>query len=37
MRVLGYTADSDEAALRGAGAEIIHSFDELPALLGLDV
>lgn len=37
MRVLGYTADSDEAALRDAGAEILHSLDDLPALLGLDV
>jgi beta-phosphoglucomutase-like phosphatase (HAD superfamily) len=37
MRVLGYAADSDDATLRGAGAEIIHSLDELPALLRLDV
>jgi HAD superfamily hydrolase (TIGR01509 family) len=37
MRVLGYAADSDEAALRAAGAEIVHSLDEVPALLGLDV
>jgi HAD superfamily hydrolase (TIGR01509 family) len=36
MPVLGYAADSDEAALRGAGAEIIHSLDDVPALLGLD-
>jgi HAD superfamily hydrolase (TIGR01509 family) len=36
MRAIGYAADSDEAALRRAGAEIIHSLDELPALLGLD-
>ncbi len=36
MRVFGYAADSDESALRGAGAEIIHSLYELPSLLGLD-
>jgi HAD superfamily hydrolase (TIGR01509 family) len=35
MRVLGYAADSDEQALRGAGAEVFRSLDELPALLGL--
>jgi HAD superfamily hydrolase (TIGR01509 family) len=35
MRALGYAADSDEAALRAAGAEILHSLDELPGLLGL--
>jgi HAD superfamily hydrolase (TIGR01509 family) len=35
MRVLGYAADSDEAALRLAGAEIVHSLDEVPGLLGL--
>jgi HAD superfamily hydrolase (TIGR01509 family) len=35
MRVLGYAADSDEQALRAAGAEIVHSLDEAPALLGL--
>ena len=35
MRVLGYVADSDEAALRQAGAEIFRSLGELPALLGL--
>jgi beta-phosphoglucomutase-like phosphatase (HAD superfamily) len=35
MRVVGYTADSDEAALRRAGAEIVHSLGELPDLLGL--
>ena len=35
MRVVGYTADSDEAALRRAGAEIVHSLDEVPGLLGL--
>ncbi len=37
MRVFGLTADSDEAALRHAGAEIVHSLDQLPALLGLPV
>lgn len=37
MRVLGYAADSDEQALREAGAtEILRSLDELPRLLGLD-
>jgi HAD superfamily hydrolase (TIGR01509 family) len=35
MRVFGYTADSDEQALRQAGAETFGSLDELPALLGL--
>jgi beta-phosphoglucomutase-like phosphatase (HAD superfamily) len=35
MRAIGYTADSDEHALRNAGAEIIHSLDDLPKLLGL--
>jgi HAD superfamily hydrolase (TIGR01509 family) len=36
MRALGYTADSDEAALRRAGAESLHSLHELPGLLGLN-
>jgi HAD superfamily hydrolase (TIGR01509 family) len=36
MRAFGYTADSDEAALRRAGAEVFAAMDELPALLGLD-
>jgi len=36
MRALGYAADSDERALADAGAEVFHSLDELPALLGLD-
>ena len=36
MRVLGYGADSDEAALRAAGAEVFGSLNELPALLRLD-
>jgi len=35
MRVIGYAADSDEAALRAAGAEIVHSLDEVPGLLGI--
>ncbi len=36
MRVIGYAADSDETALRIAGAEIIYSLDELPGAFGLD-
>jgi HAD superfamily hydrolase (TIGR01509 family) len=35
MRAVGYAADSDERALRNAGAEIICSLDGLPKLLGL--
>jgi HAD superfamily hydrolase (TIGR01509 family) len=35
MRVFGYVADSDELALREAGAEILRSLEELPPLLGL--
>jgi HAD superfamily hydrolase (TIGR01509 family) len=35
MRVLGYSADSDEAALRRAGAEIIDSLETVPERLGL--
>jgi HAD superfamily hydrolase (TIGR01509 family) len=35
MRVLGYVADSDEAALRQAGAELMPSLDQLPRLLGI--
>lgn len=36
MRTVGYAADSDEQALRDAGAaEILHSLDQLPPLLGL--
>jgi HAD superfamily hydrolase (TIGR01509 family) len=35
MWVLGYSADSDEQALRQAGAETFGSFDALPGLLGL--
>lgn len=37
MRVLGYAADSDERALRDAGAtEILRSLDQLPLLLRLN-
>jgi HAD superfamily hydrolase (TIGR01509 family) len=36
MRAIGYTADSDEEALRHAGAETIHSLSELTTLLNLD-
>ncbi len=35
MRTLGYIADSDEAAIRQAGAELLPSLDQLPRLLGL--
>jgi len=35
MRALGYAADSDEQALRRAGAEVFHSLDLLPGLLAL--
>jgi HAD superfamily hydrolase (TIGR01509 family) len=35
MRAIGYAADSDEHALRNAGAEIIGSLDGLQGLLGL--
>jgi HAD superfamily hydrolase (TIGR01509 family) len=34
MRVFGYAADSDEMTLRHAGAEILWSLEDLPALLG---
>ena len=36
MRALGYAADSDEPALRRAGAEIVHTLAELPRVLGLE-
>jgi beta-phosphoglucomutase-like phosphatase (HAD superfamily) len=37
MRTLGYAADSDERALRDAGAaEILRSMDELAGMLGLE-
>jgi HAD superfamily hydrolase (TIGR01509 family) len=35
MRVLGYAADSDEAALRAAGAEIVWSMADVPGQLGV--
>jgi HAD superfamily hydrolase (TIGR01509 family) len=36
MRAIGYAADSDETALRLAGAEIIHSLEDLAVLLAPD-
>jgi beta-phosphoglucomutase-like phosphatase (HAD superfamily) len=35
MRAVGYAADSDERALRNAGADVIRSLNGLPKLLGL--
>ena len=35
MRVFGYAADSDAAALRLAGAEVFEAMEELAGLLGL--
>ena len=35
MPALGYAGDSDEQALRDAGATVFHSLEELPAILGL--
>ncbi len=35
MRVFGYAVDSDEHALRQAGAEILDAMGELPGRLGL--
>ena len=35
MRVLGYVADSEEAALLAAGAEVFAAMTALPGLLGL--
>jgi HAD superfamily hydrolase (TIGR01509 family) len=35
MRALGYTADSDPAALRQAGAEVFEAMEELPGVLGV--
>lgn len=35
MRVLGYAADADRAALAAAGAEPFESLSQVPALLGL--
>ena len=37
MRVLGYTVDSDEEALRAAGAELLRSMSDLPGALGLEL
>lgn len=36
MRAVGFVADSDEEALRLAGAEALEAMDELPRLLGLE-
>jgi len=36
MRAIGYAADSDERALRDAGAEVIRSLEKLPELLAVD-
>ncbi len=35
MRAIGYAADSDETALRHAGAEILHTLVRLPETLGI--
>jgi beta-phosphoglucomutase-like phosphatase (HAD superfamily) len=35
MRVLGFSADSDAAALRDAGAEVFDSLAQVPGLLGI--
>lgn len=35
MRAFGYAADSDEIALRRAGAEIIHDLAHLPDVLAI--
>ncbi|HSZ13078.1 MAG TPA: HAD-IA family hydrolase [Solirubrobacteraceae bacterium] len=35
MRVLGYSADSDESALREAGAELVAAMADVPGLLGI--
>jgi HAD superfamily hydrolase (TIGR01509 family) len=35
MRTLGYTANEDESALQAAGAEVLRSLAEIPALIGL--
>jgi HAD superfamily hydrolase (TIGR01509 family) len=35
MRAVGYAAGGDERALRNAGAEVIHSLEDLPKLLDL--
>jgi HAD superfamily hydrolase (TIGR01509 family) len=36
MRAIGYAADSDETALRRAGAEIVYSLEAVPEMLGLE-
>lgn len=36
MHAIGYAADSDEQALREAGAETIYALEELPQILGVD-
>lgn len=35
MRAIGYAADSDETALRNAGAEIVHTLSQLPEMLAI--
>jgi hypothetical protein len=35
MRAFGYAADSDEEALRRAGADVFESMEELAGMLGL--
>jgi HAD superfamily hydrolase (TIGR01509 family) len=35
MRAFGYAADSDEASLRRAGADVFESMEELAGMLGL--
>ncbi len=35
MRAFGYAADSDEDALRHAGAEILHDLTDLPKMLAI--
>jgi HAD superfamily hydrolase (TIGR01509 family) len=35
MRAIGYAADSDETALRQAGAEIIHDLSQVPIRLAI--
>lgn len=35
MRAIGYAADSDETALRNAGAEIVHTLTQLSEVLGI--
>ncbi len=35
MRAIGYAADSDEHALRNAGAELLHTLTQLPEMLAI--